>query len=394
MRTDSDAASRGAGLYHGARPPAPAPGAGAPVYLDHNATSRVRPEVVETVAEAMRETGNASSAHAAGRRARARVDDARREVAALVGAAPGQVVFTSGGTEACNQALRPCDPARTLVSAVEHPAVLEACPGAARIPVDGDGVVDLGALEAACAGRAPGWVAVMLANNETGVVQPVAEAARIAHRFGARLHCDAVQAAGRMAVDFQALGADTMAVSAHKLGGPQGVGALVVRDDGAVQGLLRGGGQERGLRGGTEGVAQIAGFGAAAALARDGAGGGARLRDGIERALAAAAPGFRVFGAGAPRLPNTSRMLMPGVPADIQVIALDLAGIAVSAGSACSTGRAEPPHALAAMGVPEDEARCALRVSLGWDSTEGDAARFTAAWLDVWARCGALREAG
>ena len=238
------------------------------VYLDSNATAKVRPEVVRAVAEAMAQEGNASSVHAAGRRARRTVEDARGAVAALVGAAPGQVVFTSGGTEANNQVMRECRPCRTIVSAIEHPAVLEACPGAAQAPVNEDGIVDLGELEAALrSAEKPEWVALMLANNETGVLQPVAEAAEIAHGFGARLHCDAVQAAGKVPLDFAGLGADSLAIAAHKFGGPQGIGALVVRDPDAVSCLLRGGGQERGLRGGTESCAQIAGFGVAARAA-------------------------------------------------------------------------------------------------------------------------------
>lgn len=400
MRPRRDFAPRVPAPRHG-RPPPEARTVNRPrgvrVYLDCNATARIRPEVVDVLVEALHETGNASSVHAAGRRARRRVEDARREVAALAGASPDQIVFTSGGTEADNQILRASDPERTLVSAVEHPAVLDACPGAVRVPVDSAGVVDLSALEAACRRVRPVRVALMLANNETGVVQPVAEAAEIARRFGARLHCDAVQAAGKLPVDFAALGADSMALSAHKLGGPQGVGALVVRDAGGVDGLLRGGRQERGLRGGTENVACIAAFGAAARIAREelpAAAALAELRDGMERTLAADTPGFEVFGAAAPRLPNTSKMLMPGVPADTQVIAFDLAGVAVSAGAACSSGRVAPPYVLSAMGVPDDRALCAIRVSLGWDTTADDVARFVAAWRGIRERCGALRKAG
>lgn len=360
------------------------------VYLDSNATAKVRPEVVRAVAEAMAQEGNASSVHAAGRRVRRMVEDARGAVAALVGASPDQVVFTSGGTEANNQVMRECRPCRTVVGAIEHPAVLEACPGAARAPANADGVVDLGELEAALrSAEKPEWVALMLANNETGVLQPVAEAAEIAHGFGAKLHCDAVQAAGKVPLDFAGLGADSMAVTAHKFGGPQGVGALVVREPAAVSCLLRGGGQERGLRGGTESCAQIAGFGVAARIAvermREFAA-LAELRDGLEKRLASTTPGFKVFGGGAPRLPNTSKLLMPGVRSEIQVMSFDLAGIAVSAGSACSAGRIAPPYVLSAMGVPDDEALCALRVSLGWHSVPDDIDRMVDAWRDVFAR--------
>lgn len=360
------------------------------VYLDSNATAKVRPEVIQAVAEAMAQEGNASSVHAAGRRARRAVEEARGAVAALVGASPDQVVFTSGGTEANNQIMRECCPRRTFVSAIEHPAVLEACPGAAQVPVNPDGVVDLGELEAALrsAGN-PEWVALMLANNETGVLQPVAEAAEIAHGFGAKLHCDAVQAAGKVPLDFAGLDVDSMAVTAHKFGGPQGVGALVVRDPGAASCLLRGGGQERGLRGGTENCAQIAGFGVAARIAVERMpefAAVAELRDGLEARLASTTPGFRIFGGGAPRLPNTSKLLMPGVSSEIQVMSFDLAGIAVSAGSACSAGRIAPPYVLSAMGVPDDEALCALRVSLGWHSGPDDIDRLVDVWRDVFAR--------
>ena len=362
------------------------------VYLDSNATAKVRPEVIRAVAEVMAEEGNASSVHAAGRRARRLVEDARSAVAALVGASPDQVVFTSGGTEANNQVMRECCPRRTLVSAIEHPAVLEACPGAVQVPVNSDGVVDLGELETALrSADDPEWVALMLANNETGVLQPVAEAAEIAHGFGAKFHCDAVQAAGKIPLDFASLGVDSMAVTAHKFGGPQGIGALVVRDAGAVSCLLRGGGQERGLRGGTESCAQIAGFGVAARIALERMAefaAIAELRDALEARLASITPGFRIFGGSASRLPNTSKLLMPGVSSEIQVMSFDLAGIAVSAGSACSAGRIAPPYVLSAMGVSDDEARCALRVSLGWHSGPDDIDRLVEVWRDVFARAG------
>ena len=357
------------------------------VYLDNNATARILPEVIQLQGEIMSEVGNASSVHGPGRKARHRVEEARREVAALAGASEEQVVFTSGGTEANNQVMRVADPDRTLVSAIEHPAVLEACPGASRIPVDGHGVIDLPELERALEeAGGPCQVAVMLANNETGVIQPVEEAARICHRFGARIHCDAVQAAGKIPIDFKVLGVDTLAMTAHKLGGPQGVGALVVRSPDIVDCQILGGGQERGLRGGTEAVAQLAAFGLAARLARErlsryGALEG--LRDRLEAELSALTPGFRVFGKESPRLPNTSKVMMPGVRSETLVMAFDLEGVAVSAGSACSSGRVEPPYVLQAMGVPDDDAACALRVSLGWDTEAQDIERFVEVWKQV-----------
>lgn len=367
------------------------------LYLDYNATAKIRPEVIDALGQAMAQVGNASSVHGAGRDARKAVEDARRRVASLLGAAPDQVVFTSGGTEADNQVMQMCDPARTFVSAVEHPAILDACPGAQRVPVTADGVIDLNALETMLAEtEAPQVVALMLANNETGVLQPVAEAAGIAHRHGALLHCDAVQAVGKIPVDFSALGADTMAMTGHKFGGPQGIGALVVKTPDTVDCLMRGGGQERGLRGGTESVAHIVALGIAADIAierMDGYAALAELRDRMEARLLQSTPGMRVFGGTAPRLPNTSKLMMPGVSSETQVMSFDLAGIEVSAGSACSAGRIEPPYVLTAMGVPDNEALCALRVSLGWDTAEADIDRFVAEWARIFERAGGTRAA-
>lgn len=363
-----------------------------PVYMDHNATTAVRPEARDAVALALALTGNPSSVHGSGRTARRLVEDARDAVAALVGAEPAWVVFTSGGTEANNLALRVLPKrAPILCSAVEHASVLSVMDGIVEIPVDGDGVVDLGALEALLAGEdTPALVSVMLANNETGVLQPVADVAALAHEHGALIHCDAVQAAGKMAIDFRALGCDLMSLSAHKIGGPSGVGALVVTSgvegDLALIPMLRGGGQERGRRAGTENVPGIAGFGAAARAAREGLTDFARLgrwRERIENRLRQRADS-RVYGFGAPRLANTSCLTMPGVEAETQVIQLDLAGVAVSAGAACSSGKVEPSRVLAAMGVDANEAATAIRVSLGWSTTEDDADKFVEAWIQVY----------
>ena len=363
-----------------------------PVYMDHNATTAVRPEARDAVALALALTGNPSSVHGSGRTARRLVEDARDAVAALVGAEPAWVVFTSGGTEANNLALRVLPKrAPILCSAVEHASVLSVMDGIVEIPVDGDGVVDLGALEALLAGEdTPALVSVMLANNETGVLQPVADVAALAHEHGALIHCDAVQAAGKMAIDFRTLGCDLMSLSAHKIGGPSGVGALVVTS--GVEGdlslipMLRGGGQERGRRAGTENVPGIAGFGAAARAAREGLTDFARLgrwRERIENRLRQHADS-RVYGFGAPRLANTSCLTMPGVEAETQVIQFDLAGVAVSAGAACSSGKVEPSRVLAAMGVDANEAATAIRVSLGWNTTEDDADKFVEAWIQVY----------
>lgn len=363
-----------------------------PVYMDHNATTAVRPEARDAVALALALTGNPSSVHGSGRTARRLVEDARDAVAALVGAEPAWVVFTSGGTEANNLALRVLPKrAPILCSAVEHASVLSVMDGIVEIPVDGDGVVDLGALEALLAGEdTPALVSVMLANNETGVLQSVADVAALAHEHGALIHCDAVQAAGKMAIDFRTLGCDLMSLSAHKIGGPSGVGALVVTSgvegDLALIPMLRGGGQERGRRAGTENVPGIAGFGAAARAAREGLTDFARLgrwRERIENRLRQHADS-RVYGFGAPRLANTSCLTMPGVEAETQVIQFDLAGVAVSAGAACSSGKVEPSRVLAAMGVDANEAATAIRVSLGWNTTEDDADKFVEAWIQVY----------
>lgn len=352
------------------------------IYLDHNATTPIRPAALDAMADAARAVGNPSSVHAAGRAARGRLEAARRQVAALVGRPAGQVVFTSGGTEADGLAIRGCGRSRLLVSAVEHDAVLAAAGGADRIAVDAEGRVDLDALERLlAAGDVPALVAVMWVNNETGVVQPVDEVIRLAHAAGALVHVDAVQGAGRLDPAPLA-GADMIALSAHKIGGPAGAGALIVGPAVALRALAVGGGQERGRRSGTENLPGIAGFGAAAeAAAAAGDVGRLRgLRDRLEAALGSAAPELRVLGAAAARVANTSCLGLPGVPAETQVMALDLAGIAVSAGSACSSGKVKRSHVLAAMLGDDRLAGQAIRVSLGWTTTGAEVDRFVAAW--------------
>ena len=363
------------------------------VYLDYNATAPVRPEVVRGMTERLAEPGNPSSVHGFGRAARAALDQARTSVAALVGAAPERVVFTSGGTEANNLALRAWCGGRRLVSAVEHVSVGDAaaaCAGGSEVvPVDTEGRVDAAALDALLRGGGAGVLCVMAANNETGVVQPVAELAVRAREAGFRVHCDGVQAAGRVALDMTALGVDSLALSAHKIGGPTGVGALVLDEAGELEPLIVGGGQEHGRRAGTENVAGIVGFGIAAELARaelDRMDEIAALRDSLERQLRAICPDLAVFGAGAPRLANTSCLAMPGLANETQVMAFDMEGIALSAGSACSSGKVGPSHVLAAMGVPLERAGEAIRVSLGWASTEADTARFVDVWRALYAR--------
>lgn len=370
------------------------------IYLDHNATTPIRPEALAAMDAAARAGGNPSSVHVGGRQARQTVDAARAAVAAAVGSRDGTVVFTSGGSEANHLALRGLEAASLIVSAVEHDSVLTATKARGlplyTLPVTRSGVVDLAALERLLAEvPKPALVALMLANNETGAVQPVAEAAALARRHGAKVHCDAVQAFGKIGVDMEALGADSLTVSAHKIGGPQGVGALVVAPGVELQPLI-GGGQERGLRGGTENVPGIAGFGAAAALIGDtiervsatGA-----WRDRMEARLKAAVPGVAVWGEAAPRLPNTSCIGLAGLRAETQVIAMDLAGIAVSAGAACSSGKVRPSHVLGAMGATEAEAASAIRVSFGWTSAAEDAERMAEAWTSFVARSAGLSPA-
>jgi Cysteine sulfinate desulfinase/cysteine desulfurase and related enzymes len=359
------------------------------VYLDHNATTPVRPEAVAAAATAFTVAGNPSSIHRAGRTARRLIEDAREQVALLVDVDPSWVVFTSGGTEANALALTATQPASVLVSAVEHASVREAAAVAGRLPVDGEGSLDLPAAASLLQSMPQrSLVSVMLANNETGVVQPVAAVAEIARTYGAIVHCDAVQAAGKMSISLRTLGVHLLSLSAHKLGGPPGVGALVVDPALPFTPLLRGGGQERRRRAGTENLPGIAGFGAAAAVAQHLTDTNrlARLRDRIEHAITTRCPTARIFGRDAPRLPNTSCIAMPGVDAETQVIGFDLAGIAVSAGAACSSGKVGTSHVLQAMGVGEDLAGCSVRVSLGWTTTDDDADRFVAVWQDVYHR--------
>lgn len=365
------------------------------IYLDHNATSPLRPEAREAMIAAFEAGGNPSSAHAPGRAARNRVEEARERVAALCGACAEDLVFTSGGTEAINLALASAvaDGARRLlVSAIEHDAVLDFARASGaevvELPVGRTGILDLDALKDALGeDGSDALVAVMLANNETGVIQPVAEAAEIAHEAGARIHVDAVQGLGKLHLSMSELGADYLSLSAHKLGGPQGAGALALGEGAPLVRRQHGGGQERGRRSGTENVAAIAGFGAACAAASpDDYAALAPWRDALEQRLKMDAPEIIVLGGGAARTPNTLCFAAPGFASETQVMALDLAGFAVSAGSACSSGKVTKSHVLSAMGLSDDLAGSAIRVSLGWDSKEDDAARFAGAWLTAYQR--------
>jgi cysteine desulfurase len=372
-------------------------------YLDWNATAPMRAEAKAAFAAAASHFGNPSSVHAEGRAARGLIEAAREHVAGLVGAIAGNVIFTSSGTEANMLALTPAietagdkQPRSQLFpSAIEHASVRSGgrfTAGAIEeLPVRPDGRLDLGALAKAVANTPRPLVSVMLANNETGIIQPVAEAAEIVHAAGGLLHVDAVQAAGRMPFDIAALGADLLTLSAHKIGGAKGVGALIrAREDIHFrEPLVRGGGQERGLRAGTENVAGIAAFGAAALVALNGRDSEANhmrtLRNELEARLLAVTPEAVVFGRNdkVERLPNTTLFALPGIKAETAVIAFDLEGVAVSSGAACSSGKVQPSHVLAAMGTSGPLQRGAVRVSLGWNSTAADVEKFLSAWTKL-----------
>jgi len=368
------------------------------IYLDYNATAPIRLEARDAVLRAFETAGNPSSVHASGRAARDLVETARAQVAALVGVVPGSVTFVSGGTEANALAIGSAAFAgfnRVIVSEGEHDAVLETAAASGlqvlKMPLDADGVARLDWLEEALSDEGRALVCLMLANNETGVIQPVAEAAALVRAADGWLHVDAVQAAGKIAVDFSALGADTMALSAHKLGGPQGVGALVAGTRATIVRQQQGGGQERGRRAGTENVAGIAGFGAAAeaairdlpSMANQGT-----WRDALAQRVKAV--GAVVLGEGAQRLPQTLCLAAEGFASQIQVMSLDLAGVMVSAGSACSSGKVKASRVVDAMGRA-DLAPFALRVSGGWASSEQDWISCGDAWLAAYSRIGARR---
>jgi len=363
------------------------------IYLDHNATSPLRPEARAAMERALEIGGNPSSVHGAGRVARACVEAARESVARLAGAESADVVFTSGGTEANALALwgavygaleAEARLTRLFVSAIEHSSVaVNAAVIAARvpgiriaeIPVGSDGAIDVEALRVLLReGKGRALVAAMAANNETGVIQPLGEIARHAKEAGALLLVDAVQSAGKVTTDFAKLGADYLTLSAHKIGGPQGVGALIVKSGVPLASIVGGGGHERGRRAGTENVSGIAGFGAAAAVVRElgTANRLAEFRDRFENGVRKRWPQAVFFGASASRLGNTSNFALPGISAENAMMGLDLDGIMVSSGSACSSGKVKSSRVLKAMGVDDETARSALRVSFGWNSSDDD----------------------
>src|SRR3984893_10858091 len=365
------------------------------VYLDWNATTPLRPEAREAMAAAWDFCGNPSSVHAEGRQARRLVEEARAAVAGAVGAQPRNGVFTSGGTEANALALTPglrrgsgLPVERLLVSAIEHASVLAGgrfpTEAIGTIGVTSAGLLDLDRLRAMLEGGPAALLSVMLANNETGAVQPVAEAAEIVHAAGGLLHVDAIQAFGKIPFDMTTLSADLMTLSAHKIGGPKGVGALVLAEGlSGLQPLLRGGGQELSRRAGTENVTGIGGFGAAVKAAQESLEDDAIRLEGLRNRLESGlreTPGAIVFSDGAPRLPNTTLFTVPGLKAETAVIGFDLAGIAVSSGSACSSGKGQPSHVLEAMGFGPEIAQGAVRLSLGWSTQDADIDCCLEAW--------------
>lgn len=351
------------------------------IYLDANATEPLRPQARAALESALDIVGNPYSVHAAGRAARRIMEYAREAIADRFGARAEDVVFTSGATEADALALHGLGQGRRLiVGATEHDAILAPAGAAARIPVDRDGLADLDALAALLMDGPPALVCLMAANNETGTIQPVARAGEICHRHGALLFIDAVQMAGRLPFSLPGSGAAGMAISSHKLGGPAGVGALILAPaHAAIPGQFAGGGQERGRRGGTPPVPLIAAF-AAALLACQNASRLGPLRDALERAVIG--HGAVPLAIGAPRLPNTASLALPGVRADAQVIALDLAGVCVSAGAACSSGKVTTSHVLTAMGLGELAGQ-AIRVSLPWNATETEVNGFATAYASM-----------
>ena len=351
-------------------------------YLDYNATAPLYPQVTEIMTEVMASPNNPSSGHRRGRAAKKHVEDARTIIAERLSCFPAEIIFTGCGTEANHLALSSRRDWPVLVSATEHASVLNATDAPWLIPVDGNGVLKLDELEKKLKEQAsPCLVSVMLANNETGVIQPVREIAALVHAYDGLLHSDAIQAFGKIPVDIGLLGVDMLSVSAHKMGGPQGVAALVVRQGIDIQPMLRGGGQEGRRRAGTENVAAIAGFAGAVKVSAE-ADWQNDIRDALDR-MESSLEGAEIPGKAVKRLPNTSAIIMPGVPSETQLIHFDLEGYAVSAGSACSSGRVEPSHVAQAMGYSKAEAATMLRISAGWGTRQEEIERFAEDWLSL-----------
>lgn len=357
------------------------------VYLDYNATAPIKSKIRDIIIEVMTNEGNASSVHGYGRRARKYIEDARNQVADLCSVKSNQIIFTSGATESINTVLNSYRDKRVLVSAIEHPAVLSCAPHAEIIPVTSDGVIDIDAYKKLLGeGEPPELVCVMLVNSEIGVIQPVEEISRLAHDHGALFLCDAVQGAGRIDISMDNLGADYMVLSAHKMAGPQGVGALITKESLDTPKFMLGGGQEKNSRAGTYNTAGIAGMGLAAKLAKEEFADYQKigmLRDELENKIRQLSNNITIYGENSPRVVNTCNVGLKNVPAQTQMMALDLDGVAVSSGSACSSGSFKPSHVLTAMGVGEEDAKSALRISLGWATTSADINAFLESYKNI-----------
>lgn len=361
------------------------------IYMDHNATTIMRPSVANGVAALKGLALNASSIHSSGRKARGLIEAAREKIAVLANAGKAKVIFTSSGTESNNMALRGHEKYKILVSAIEHASILKIGVHENLIPVTDDGTIDITALQRILRQYSGEKVliSVMLANNETGVIQPIKKIAKIVHEHGGLIHTDAAQCFGKIEVDMQDLGVDMITISSHKVGGPHGVAALIMQKKVPIHSLIVGGGQEQGYRAGTENVAAIHGFG----IAAEEAGKSiiamksiAILQKRIEEEIKHIAPDAIIFGEKASRLPNTSMIYMPKVPAETQLMHFDMAGIEVSAGSACSSGKIETSHVLLAMGVSLQIAKCAIRISLGVTNTMEDVEKFITSWRELYER--------
>ena len=369
-----------------------------PVYFDYNATALIRLAVINLMQEIMGQPGNASAVHGFGRGARAHIEKAREQVAAFCCVSAAQVTFNSGATEANNTVLKAFAGERVLVSAIEHLSMIEPMPNVEKIPVTGDGVVDESAFEAMLGkGPAPALISVMMVNNETGAIQPVEKLARMAKKKFPHVffHTDAVQAAAKMKLDMPALQVDYLSLSSHKIGGPQGMGALVLAPGARPAKLLYGSGQEKRQRAGTENVAGIAGFGLAAEIAAREIGEYAKLgalRDRIEKGMIKITPDLIIYAINAPRVPNVTAFSLPGVDAQTILMGLDLEGMAISRGTACGSGAVKPSHVIQAMAGDLAPPDGALRISMGWDTVPGDVDSFLNAWEKVAARAKGKRE--
>ena len=358
------------------------------VYLDYNATAPLRTASAQAMKDFMSLVGNASSVHKFGRDIRARIEEARKSLANCLKVNTDQLIFTSGATEANNTILQGFT-GPVVVSATEHASVLQPRGDCLICPVDANGVLQLADLDQLLSNcKKPALVSVMLANNETGVIQPITEIAKIIKKHQSKFHCDAVQALGKVKSDNLMQLADVISVSAHKIGGPQGIGAIVFNKSFPLNAMIRGGGQERRWRGGTENTIGAVGFGAAVRdISEDDLAATKDIRDQIEQEILTYCPEAKIIGAAAERTPNTCNIVMPGVKSETQVMNFDIAGIAVSAGAACSSGKVQTSHVLAAMGLSKAEQECSLRVSLGWQTTAKEATTFVDAWQRIYSRC-------